>query len=361
MKVDLVIPTLEVGGSERQIAELAIELRAAGVDAQVVALRGLGPLADDLSAARVPIVAIHETRERKGQWPRTNIVSTAKRLRQHWRSRRPGAMQAWLPEAQIVSLPVARTLGIPARIMALRSLSDVVRLSPTRRVALRAAAVCSTAITVNSRAVQSDPGWPTGHASRVLIPNSVRLVDAAAHVDRDPARGVMVANLTPLKGHSVLLEALASLDSCPPVDLVGSGPLASAISNGIRGRGLSAAVALHQGVTNPSPFLLGAQFFVLSSQSEGLPNAVLEAMSAGLPVVAFRVGGIPDVVEDGVSGILAEPGNVPAFAEAIRFVASNSEWRVRAGRAARQRMRELTWEQLLPRHLEVMNVMRTDG
>lgn len=87
--------------------------------------------------------------------------------------------------------------------------------------------------------------------------------------------------------------------------------------------------------------LLGStDLFVLPSLAEGQPLTILEAMAGGLPVVATRAGGVPDLVVDGETGVLVEPGNVPALREALQALARNGEERRRMGRAARIRYLE---------------------
>ncbi len=83
-----------------------------------------------------------------------------------------------------------------------------------------------------------------------------------------------------------------------------------------------------------------ADLFVLPSHAEGLPMTVLEAMGAGLPVVSTRVGGIPEAVVDGETGILLEPGDVVCLAAALRTLAEDPGLRARMGVAGRDRVRE---------------------
>jgi glycosyltransferase involved in cell wall biosynthesis len=81
---------------------------------------------------------------------------------------------------------------------------------------------------------------------------------------------------------------------------------------------------------------------------DGLPNALLEAMAVGRPIVASRVAGIPDVVTDGVEGVLVPPGDATALRQALLGLAGDSERRSRLGRNARQRVeRDLTWARVV--------------
>jgi glycogen(starch) synthase len=89
-----------------------------------------------------------------------------------------------------------------------------------------------------------------------------------------------------------------------------------------------------------------ADIFVLPSLGEGMPNVVLEAMASGLPVVATRVRGIVDLVEDGVSGFLFEPRNAEALMEKLALLLENDALRMKMGKAARQRAKEFSWERV---------------
>ena len=360
MKVDLVIGSLDVGGAEKQIAGLAMALNRLGNDATVVTLFSDGRLADTLAKAGLRHVSLASGRQRNSGVLRRGgrLPALVLSLVRRWSRSRPDAVQAWLPEAQIVALPVARLVGIPVRVLALRSQSSAVNLSRSSWRALEVAARSSTDAVGNAWAVANDPGWRLGKLRRHVIANAVDVPVAAADPSREPARGVMVANLNPHKGQLALVEALARARTGPQVNLVGSGPMRAQLDAAILARGLTDRMTIIEGVSDPTPYLLDSQFFVLSSPSEGLPNAALEAMAAGLPVIAFAVGGIPEIIDDGVSGLLVKPGDIDGLAAAIDRAVLDPGWRARAGREARERVQQLTWES---RALENLAVMSAHG
>ncbi|HEX8566449.1 MAG TPA: glycosyltransferase family 4 protein [Pyrinomonadaceae bacterium] len=87
-------------------------------------------------------------------------------------------------------------------------------------------------------------------------------------------------------------------------------------------------------------FFRRSDIFVLPTYAEAMPMSVIEAMAAGLPVISTRVGGIPELIEDGVDGILFAPGDVSALAEKISFLLNNKDTRIRIGKKAKQKARE---------------------
>jgi len=119
---------------------------------------------------------------------------------------------------------------------------------------------------------------------------------------------------------------------------VGDGPLRGEVEGWIRARGLQGAVHLVGLQDDVRPYLAAMDLYLISSSFEGLPVALLEAMAAGLPVVATAVGGIPEVVEPGVSGRLVQDGDVAGLAEAAIALAGAPELRARMGAAGRERV-----------------------
>lgn len=147
-----------------------------------------------------------------------------------------------------------------------------------------------------------------------------------------------VANFTPKKDQHTLLAAVALLPRSLPwrLVLVGSGPLEVSLRAAVDELGLGHRV-MFAGSRDDVPEILPAfDVFVLSSRYEGLPISLLEAMAAGVPVVATAVGGIPDAVADGVTGVLLPPGDPGVLADALGGVLGDSDRRVRMGAAARE-------------------------
>lgn len=144
---------------------------------------------------------------------------------------------------------------------------------------------------------------------------------ASADVPRDMPLLVQIGRLSHEKGHLDLLAALASLRALRwHLVIVGEGPERNAIERAVASLGLQDRVTLAGHQNDVRPYLAMARIFVMPSHSEGSPNAMLEAMSAGVPVVASAVGGIPELVLDGYSALLGparDPGHLASRLERL--------------------------------------------
>ncbi|MBK5970235.1 Putative glycosyltransferase EpsD [Thiorhodovibrio litoralis] len=157
----------------------------------------------------------------------------------------------------------------------------------------------------------------------------------------DPLIGV-VAQLIPRKGHAVLLDALPRLlERWPGLQVIvfGRGREEPALRNQIAGLGLEPHVHLAGFRDDLDRLLPCLDLLVHPALMEGLGVSLLQAAAAGVPVVASRVGGIPEAVRDGETGLLVPPGDVAALAAAIARLLGDAELRARFGTAGRARMR----------------------
>lgn len=135
-----------------------------------------------------------------------------------------------------------------------------------------------------------------------------------------------------LKGFRMVAEKL------PEARLIvlGNGHLRDSMQAFIRSNGLRSRVSLLPGICDIRSHLRRAWVFALSSRYEGSPNAVLEAMAAGLPIVATSVGGVPEILRDGQTGLLVEPGDPVALAHALTDLLQNQPLREAMGEKARE-------------------------
>lgn len=162
---------------------------------------------------------------------------------------------------------------------------------------------------------------------------------------------VSVARLVEDKAPLLLAEAFAMVRHTVPgarLILVGEGPLRGSFEARLAELGVAEHVEIVTGCGDPAPHLAKARVFALASVREGSPNAVLEAMAAGLPVAACRTGGIPELVRHGEHGLLAEPGDAAALARAVAALLANAGLAARMGRAGREKaLREHSAESMI--------------
>lgn len=180
-----------------------------------------------------------------------------------------------------------------------------------------------------------------------VIYNAVDWAQLQATVSRDELRAsvnvppdapllTIIARLTEQKGHRILLDALVRPDLAHArLLVVGDGPLRQALESQAANLGLSPRVRFVGARRDLGNILAATDVFVMPSFWEGLPLAMVLAMGAGVPVVATRVAGIPEVVQDGVTGLLVPPGDSGELGAALSRVVNDDTTRVLLGQAAR--------------------------
>lgn len=270
---------------------------------------------------------------------------------------RPRVVHSWTVHDNAYAALAGLLARVPLRWGSLRGSlhSDALRRMPAifRWLCLRGVG----RLVVNSQAIAGQlaaAGYPAARVS--VLANGVELGDLGNPADRDepdfgdlgippgaPVAGI-VGNLRRVKNHLLFVRAMAQvLPAFPDARAVIVGqPLpsephvAAELEAEIARLGLGGRVLL-AGFRGEVPALM-RRFTVLclSSHSEGLPNVVLEAMAAGRPVVATRVGGVPELVRDGVTGLLVAPGDVEGFAAAVRRLLAEPDLAARLGEAGRE-------------------------
>jgi glycosyltransferase involved in cell wall biosynthesis len=156
-------------------------------------------------------------------------------------------------------------------------------------------------------------------------------------------RVLYVGRMVPVKGQPVLFEAIEELVQ-QRVDVratfVGDGPSMDDLRQRVAAAGLSERIELTGAVGQDDikQHFAAADVLVVPSFAEGVPVVLMEAMAAGLPVVASHIAGIPELVDDGISGILVPPGRSDALADALRRLADDPELREAMGRRGRAKV-----------------------
>jgi glycosyltransferase involved in cell wall biosynthesis len=349
----VLVSGLAPGGAERVVVSLLVRLQRGGLSTPIctVTSRHDGPLAAELTGGGVDR---RDLGARRLADPRALV-----RLVRLLRSKRFDLIHAHGQDATILGAAAARVrrtrLVITRHV--LEEPGDGWRQRARAGLTLRAFRSADTPVAVSRAAAQrlSRLARLPAEAIRVL-PNGID-VDAYASPDPERARArlcgelsipgdarlvLLPAVLRPGKGHDTLLEALPALEARSGrvrVLLAGAGEL----EEELRRKAERHADLLHfLGHRTDMPELMAAaDLVILPSQAEALPTVLIEAAAAGRPVVATRVGGVPEVVKDGRTGILVPPGDPVALAEAVTSLLNDPERRSafgeRAARVARDR------------------------
>jgi glycosyltransferase involved in cell wall biosynthesis len=270
---------------------------------------------------------------------RPATMARAAAFAQWCRRRRIGVLQACDFYANTFALPSAALGGVRVRIGSRRE------LKPDKSAAQiglqRQAYRFAHRIVANSAAAAQQLEMEGVRRSRIrIIANGVQ---ADRYSVRRPARPirtvVTVANLRQEKAHEVLIEAAARLGPRHPnlrFLIVGDGPRRHALEALVAERGLGAHVEFRGHREDVAAVLGEADLFVLPSRSEAFPNAAIEAMASGLPVIASAVGGLLDLIEPHRTGLLVPPDNPSSLAAAIEALLSAPQHAEALGNAARE-------------------------
>jgi glycosyltransferase involved in cell wall biosynthesis len=372
IKIVFVIGTLEIGGTERQLVELALGLDRSRFNVSVCALSASGPLAGILRTNGVQVVDLGVgRRERRASSIRRMLAAPRAfvRLARFLRSDRAAIIHGFLFEAYVLSAFAARVAGVPIVISSRRSLGI---FKEHRRLLLlmeRLANRLTNVVVANSCAVRDDAIRREGlRASKVVvIHNGVSASAYTASLDgrerralgiaADDPIALYVANLIHYKGHEVLLEAMRRLVNRIPsarLLLAGDGPMRNEIEARRASLGLDDNVILLGVRSDVAALLAAADIVVHPSFQEGFSNAILEAMAAAKPVVATNVGGNSEAVADGETGILVPPRDTLALADAMEKLIADADVARRMGAAGRQRaLKDFGMEAAIARYAEL--------
>jgi glycosyltransferase involved in cell wall biosynthesis len=184
-----------------------------------------------------------------------------------------------------------------------------------------------------------------------LFPNLIEEATTENRREYLPSRLIFVGRLVDYKGVQYLLEAVRKLSVPYELLIVGDGPYRSVLqksSNGLNVR-FTGEVPLGK----VQEYVGASSVFVLPSLTENLPNVVLEALAAGIPVIASAVGALPEIIQDGKNGFLVPPKDSNCIAERLERILSDRMLRETMSRAARESIRAFTAENVAP-HLETV-------
>lgn len=351
LKVCLVAGTLGQGGAERQLYYILRALVELGAVPRVLCLTRGEFWEDRIKALGVPIIWVGQSQSRfRRLW---RIISELRR-------NRPDVLQSQHFYTNIYVGVAARLLGIPD-IGALRSdcISEVAANS--RVLGLLSLRLPRTVAANSQTAIANAAAFGKPSTSLRLLPN---VVDTARFKVRelpasDSIRLLTVGRLVPVKRFDRFLRVFAMVreQAGVPVHatIVGDGPLRSDLEALATQLGLNHDCLVFYGAAAMMlPHYQAAHIFVLTSDLEGTPNVVLEAMAMGLPVVATRVGGMPDLLPDATAGSLFDPSDENGLAKAILALIRQPALREAHAAKARSIVEQQYATRHLGRHLQLL-------
>lgn len=351
-KVVHLLGSAGIGGQELQLKMLLESIDRDRYEPELILFIG-GPL-EGAFRKIAPTTVLHKAHKVDPVFFR-GLVSSLKKAQ-------PLIVHTWGPTPNLWGPFAARIAGVPHLVVSEGSVDlwkGRLRARIDRRVGQMADAVTGNAIAV----VEAAGGRGVRRDRLRLMSNGVQ---APPTLDPQPRQGALISllgRINPYKGHDVLLRALPLiLESVPNarVEFAGAAwlPEERAYENQLRTMvgelGLEAKVTFRGSYEDPGPILRASAVAVLPSYSEGLPNVLLEALAYGAPVVATSVAGIPEVIQDGVTGLLVPCADPAALARAVVSVLQNPRdaaaraaagRRVVAERFSAERMAEL-WADL---------------
>jgi glycosyltransferase involved in cell wall biosynthesis len=351
IKVLYVIGTLAVGGAEGQLVQLATNLDRGRFEPVVCCLSRGGPLQHVLEENEIKVKVIGL---RMRQVPKSivNLLRFVRFVAQE----RPAIVHGLLYAGYVLGAFVARIVGVPVVVASRRSLGNYKEGSFLHLALERLANRMTRLIIANSAAVRRDVlrqehlpeekvmviynGIRPGVVPSALASETRSLLGVA---ERAPVVGVL-ANLIAYKGHATFLRAWRKVVDAQPTSvalLVGEGTMRVEIERLVEQFELGASVRLLGSRLDVRNILEAIDLLVHPSFEEGFSNAILEAMAAGKPVVATAVGGNPEAVVDGVTGLLVPPGEPESLAAAVIRMLNDPAALSAFGEAGRRRVLEL--------------------
>jgi glycosyltransferase involved in cell wall biosynthesis len=331
---------LGMGGSERQLAETALGL-ALDRDAwrpHVACFYSGGFRARELEAAGVPVLELGVNSLVSG-----SAIGGARRFGRYVAQHGIQLVHAFDVPSDLFLVPVARLYRVPVVLSSQRAHRTLISRSQRRLLQLTDRMV--DAIVVNSQSVARELT-----AEDSVAPSMIRLAyngldtrifrregprAETPWLNGEPVIGVVCA-LRPEKGLTTLLDAFAKLRRAKLL-IVGSGPLLGDLESRAKTLGLGDACRFQPAVANTADWLRAIDVFVLPSLSEALSNSLLEAMGCGCCPIASDVGGNPELVQHGVTGLLFPARDADALAARLRTLLEDAALRNRLAAAAQAR------------------------
>jgi glycosyltransferase involved in cell wall biosynthesis len=346
IKLLKMLTNFRIGGTERQVANLALGIDASHFDLHLACLCRTGELLADLETLRVP-----RPEFRIGRLYSPKTLWQGIRLAHYLRTNLIQIVHSYGFYPNVFTIPVARLAGASIVVASIRDTGDL--LTPMQTWLQKLVCRFADCVLVNAEAIRESL-IVQGYDPRriVVIRNGIALSNFArkersAVLRRElgiPPSARLVAvfsRLNPMKGVEYFLDAAIILAGrFPDVRFLvaGGGDSKQELEEHACRLGLGQRIVFTGFRSDVRDLLAEAAISVLPSLSEGTSNTLLESMAAGIPVVATRVGGNPEVIEDGVSGMLVPPRDSAALAAAVGRLLEDEDLALRLGQAGLRRV-----------------------
>ena len=348
IKLLKIVTNFKIGGTERQVANLALRIDSSKFDLHLGCLQNWGELLRELEPLHVP-----RPEFRIGRLYGAKTFREAIRLAGYIKKNFIQIVHSYGFYSNVFVVPAARLGGAPVIIASIRDTGEI--LTPMQQRVQKMVCRLADCVLVNAEAIRRmliAQGYRQDKIA--VIPNGIVLSQPAgeksgarlrAELGFSPdQRIVMVSSrLNPMKGIEYFVEAAATVAARVPDSvflIVGDGANRSQLESKARALGLGSRMVFAGFRTDVPDLLPEASIVVLPSLSEGLSNSLLEAMGAGIPVIAAKVGGNPEIVEDGVTGILVPAKDSSALASAMCTLLDDPELARQMGAAGMRRVAE---------------------
>jgi glycosyltransferase involved in cell wall biosynthesis len=346
-KIFYLVDSFNIGGTETQAVELARRMDPAQYDVTLACLRKEGPLLERLNDSRVNVVEFHPT----GGIDSPRGLYQVARMVAYLRRGKFDVVHAHDLWSNMIGIVAGKLAGVPVIVTSQRDLSHGDWYQGRRKKWLRRAQNASSAILTNARMIREGLVGQEG-----LAAEKVRVIYNGVDLDKFESSPSMRAKLFPgmeraklivlvgnmhtdVKGHPTLIAAAPKIVSRFPqvrFVLVGDGGQRKDFEAAAQAAGVGANFMFLGRRNDVADILAACDIAVLPSAAEGMPNAVLEYMAAGLPVVASAVGGNLEVIAEGATGLLVPPGDAEALGQALLRLLADDVLALRVARKGRE-------------------------
>lgn len=346
-KIFYLVDSLNIGGTETQAVELARRMDPVKYDVTLACLRKEGPLLERLNGSAVTLVEFHP----QGGIDSPRGLYQLARMVGYLRRGKFDVVHAHDLWSNMIATVAGKLAAVPVIVTSQRDLSHDAWYKGSRKKWLRKAQKSSSAILTNARMIRDGLVAEEG-----LPAEKVRVIHNGVDLDRFHAAPAMRARIFPgleraklivlvgnmhtdVKGQPTLIAAAPQIISRFPQArfvLVGDGERRNDFEAAAQVAGVTANFLFVGRRNDVAGILSACDIAVLPSAAEGMPNAVLEYMAAGLPVVASAVGGNLEVIADGQTGLLVPPGDSVALGRALSRLLADDVLALRLARKGRE-------------------------